>query len=602
MARGAFTAPRVGAAGLLAVLALGWAFLFLGSRPLADPDEGRYAETAREMLVHRSWLVPLLAGRPHLTKPPPTYWLSAAGQAVLGHNEWGARWGTGLAFALSILAAGGIGSVFAGGERRAGVFSALAWGTSLLPFVGGSLVTTDPVLAAAEAGAVLAGARALLVPGRTRKRDLRLAWAALGLGFFVKGPPGLLPLVGLAWAWPRRRDPDPSERFLDPVGLLLFAGIACWWYAAVGLEDPSRLRRFLVVEVYERVFSDRLRRNGPPWLPLAVLLAGALPWGPLLFLPRPGAAGRLTRPLEDPRVRLLGGWLGASLLVFTASRSRMPLYVLPVSLALLVPAGLRVSGWWHRAGRGRRALFTVLLLAWMGCLGGVRVIAGRWPRYRTARPVARAVERVRRPGEPVLLLGSRPWPGLMFYLGEEVPVLAVTDRALRRPHDLELPDLRARLRAGRGSALVVACGEGDDRLSAAGRVVAAGKVARPPCRILRVFPGEGRTYLLPGRSRPAPGDPAPGTRTRRARCPARPAPPRSPRGRPARGSLDGPRDRGDPGALPRGAVAGQGRRRGDRDPARGGRAGARPGRGAGGPVERLPAGPAGPGPRPGPGR
>ncbi len=486
MGRERFAAESAVATWFVVALAVAWAFLFLGTRPLADPDEGRYAEAAREMLVHRSWLVPLLAGRPHLTKPPPTYWLSAAGLALLGRNEWGARLGTGVAFALSILAAGALGRLFAGGDRRAGWFVGLAWGTALLPFVGGSLLTTDPLLAAAEAAAVLAGARALLVPGPTRRRDLRLAWVALGLAFFVKGPPGLLPLAGLAWAWPRRRDPRPGERLFDPVGLALFAGIAAWWYLAVTVDDPARMRRFLVVEVWERVFSDRLRRNGPPWLPATVLLAGCLPWGALLVPPL--LRGRFPDLVRDPRARLLGGWLGVSLLVFTASHSRMPLYVLPVSLALLLPAGLLAAETWSRAGGKGRVLLVLAILGWASFLGGVRATAGGWARYRTARPVARAVERVRRPGEPVVVLGSRPWPGLMFYLGEEIPVLAVTGKALGRPHDLELADIRDRLGSSWDSVLVVSCGEGAELLARAGKVVAVGNVSRPRCRLYRVVP------------------------------------------------------------------------------------------------------------------
>ncbi len=559
MGRGRFAGKGAFATWLLAALVVAWAFLFLGSRPLADPDEGRYAEAAREMLVHRSWLVPLLAGRPHLTKPPPTYWLSAAGIAVLGRNEWGARLGTGLAFVLSTLAAAGLGRVFSGEDPRGATFAALAWATALLPFVGGSLLTTDPLLAAAEAAAVLAGARALLVPGPGRRRDLRLAWAALGLAFFVKGPPGLLPLAGLAWAWPRRRDPRPGERLLDPVGLGLFLVIAAWWYVAVTLDDPARMRRFLVVEVYERLFSDRLHRNAPPWLPAGVLLAGTLSWG--AFLLPELFRGRLPDLARDPRARLLGGWLGVSLLVFTVSRSRMPLYVLPVSLALLVPAGLLAAEAWSRAGRRGRILFAAAILAWAAFLGGIRATAGALPRYRSARPVARAVERVRRPGERVVVLGSRPWPGLMFYLGEEVPVLAVTEKALRRPHDLELGDLRSRLVESWRSVVVVACGEGGERLAAAGRVRLVGEVSRPRCRLLRVLAGpvsrqDEEPIFSGGRSRAAPVAPAPGTRSRRARNPGWPAPRRSPRGRAARGILDRARAGGDAGAVPRGTPAG----------------------------------------------
>src|SRR5438105_14226948 len=42
---------------------------------LFEPDEGRYAEIPREMLVRGEWIVPYLQGEPYLDKPPLLYWL-----------------------------------------------------------------------------------------------------------------------------------------------------------------------------------------------------------------------------------------------------------------------------------------------------------------------------------------------------------------------------------------------------------------------------------------------------------------------------------------------------------------------------------------------
>ena len=55
--------------GLLLGLGLVGLVLFfsqLGWAPLMDPDEGRYAEIAREMLAARDWLIPRLNHLPYL--------------------------------------------------------------------------------------------------------------------------------------------------------------------------------------------------------------------------------------------------------------------------------------------------------------------------------------------------------------------------------------------------------------------------------------------------------------------------------------------------------------------------------------------------------
>src|SRR5262245_53278868 len=73
--------PAGGASRLPAVLLLVVAALILFpklNRPLLDPDEGRQAEVAREMLAHGDLVLPRLRGSPYLEKPPLQYWLTAA--------------------------------------------------------------------------------------------------------------------------------------------------------------------------------------------------------------------------------------------------------------------------------------------------------------------------------------------------------------------------------------------------------------------------------------------------------------------------------------------------------------------------------------------
>ena len=101
-------------------------FVGLGVRGLNEPDEGRYAEEAREMLarlqmapqpessastIHRpptgamAWLEATLDGEPYYSKPPLTNWLTCATMSLVGLNEWGARMPAALAALGAVLVA-----------------------------------------------------------------------------------------------------------------------------------------------------------------------------------------------------------------------------------------------------------------------------------------------------------------------------------------------------------------------------------------------------------------------------------------------------------------------------------------------------------------
>jgi 4-amino-4-deoxy-L-arabinose transferase-like glycosyltransferase len=66
-------------------------FAGLEYRGLFMPDEGRYADIAREMLDADDWVTPRLNGIKYLEKPPLQYWATAGAFSVLGVDEWTAR-------------------------------------------------------------------------------------------------------------------------------------------------------------------------------------------------------------------------------------------------------------------------------------------------------------------------------------------------------------------------------------------------------------------------------------------------------------------------------------------------------------------------------
>ena len=68
----------------------------LGIRTLVPPDEGRYAEMAREMFITGDWITTRLNGIKYFEKPPLQTWMNALTFTLFGLGDWQARLWTGL--------------------------------------------------------------------------------------------------------------------------------------------------------------------------------------------------------------------------------------------------------------------------------------------------------------------------------------------------------------------------------------------------------------------------------------------------------------------------------------------------------------------------
>ena len=113
----------------------------LGSYPLMEPDEGRYAEIPREMIESGNYITPMLNYVKYFEKPVFLYWMNAASFHIFGQNEFAARIGTALCALAGALATGMLGAFIYG--RIAGFIAGVVTATSLLYFAIGTINITD---------------------------------------------------------------------------------------------------------------------------------------------------------------------------------------------------------------------------------------------------------------------------------------------------------------------------------------------------------------------------------------------------------------------------------------------------------------------------
>ena len=337
-----FTSKREGRWGtdiLALTLAFGFSLtVFLGTFPLMDPDEGRYAEIPREMLATGDFITPHFCGVKLFFKPPFFYWMNAASMTLFGESEFAARLPSALCGLLTVLLVYWVGRRALG--RRVGMLSALILGTSAGYFVCARLCIIDMPLALFMTAALSSWLIASLEQGRRRRLLLHLFWASMALATLAKGPIGfLLPgAVILSYALiTRKRGLLSDMRWAT--GLPLFLLISVPWFALVSYRNPEFPRIFFIQEHFQRFLTTVHRREEPFGFFVPIILLLLFPWS--LFLPAVVRQLWKERGRGANRVPLfLTLWALIIFVFFSLSKSTLITYIIPVlpPVALLMGA------------------------------------------------------------------------------------------------------------------------------------------------------------------------------------------------------------------------------------------------------------------------
>ena len=322
--------------GLSVFLAVLW-FATLSLRPLFNPDEGRYAEIAREMLSGGDWIIPHLNGLAYIEKPPLQYWATALALRVFGQSEFAARFYTAccaLATLLMVwLLARRLWSVVAAWRATAMLSS------MMLFLVMGQLLTLDMGL---TLYLTMALAGFLLAQAARRPADvgwMLLAWVATALGVLSKGLvaaaiPAAVLVSYSAWA----RDFSPWRRLHVAWGLPLFLAITVPWYWLAALRLADFAQFFFVHEHLTRYLTPSANREESWWFFGVVLLLGSAPWTlSVLRVMALGWRGHAPRSEFNPTL-FLWIWAWFVCIFFSLSESKLIPYILPAlpALALLI--------------------------------------------------------------------------------------------------------------------------------------------------------------------------------------------------------------------------------------------------------------------------
>ena len=416
------------------LLAALWLLLLLLAplRPLVVPDEGRYGEVGRWMLVSGDWLTPRLNGLPFFHKPPLLYWLEATSLALFGVNEFALRLVPALHVGLMLmglyLAARAI-----GGERLA-QRAVLMLGSSLGFLIGGQYANHDMLVACWIGLAIWCFALAFLAGDQPALGLARLGFVACALGVLSKGLIGLaLPgLVLLLWlAATRQLRKLLHLPWLSGLGLL--AALVLPWFVLVEQQYPGLLDYMVVQQQFRRYTGSSFNNPQPWWFYLQALAVLFFPW--LLFAlaagrQPPGGAPAAAPPVAQALWLLCWIWLVVVVLFFSVPGSKLVGYVLPVLPPLAVLAAL---GWARvmRQQRHPQRIFLGLCLIDLVIALVLVTQVGRFTRSARTQDLAQALACAARPSDTVYVSGAYPYD-LPFYAQTVQPMVVVEDWPARR--------------------------------------------------------------------------------------------------------------------------------------------------------------------------
>ncbi len=300
--------------------------VFLGSRNLSAPDELRYSEIPREMIVYQDYVIPKINGVKYFEKPPLFYWMQVANIKAFGLNEWSLRLATAFMGLLGVLATYGFTRRIY--NRKTAWMSALILSSMILYFSMAHVITLDMTV---SVFITLSLYSFYFSVKNKQPLCIYLGFIAVAAGMMTKGLIALIfpgVIIGLWLTLFKRWREVKWPHFF--AGFILFVILTAPWHIIAQLHAPEFWHFYFIEQQFLRYATSIANRYQPWYFYIPVLILGTLPWS--VFLP--SALLKLKksewkRRWHNENEYFFLIWFLFVLLFFSASNSKLIPYILP---------------------------------------------------------------------------------------------------------------------------------------------------------------------------------------------------------------------------------------------------------------------------------
>jgi 4-amino-4-deoxy-L-arabinose transferase len=249
----------------------------------------------------------------------------------------------------------------------------------------------------------------------------------------------------------------PLPPFFSVSGMLLFLGLGLSWYGYEIMVYEGLLRYWMRDEIVGRIATREFHRN-TEWYKflieyIPVLLFGGIPWIALVAvhfksIPWPAARWKEADYWKE-RTEWLFLFLSFTIpfLLFSVSRSRLPLYVLPLFVPIALALGKAIH-WLVENGKVLPARLDRLALAAVLVVMMGKAAMVHWPSHRNMQHLLLEILDAA-PGSQrgrLYLVYDHPLYGLHFYLRESFVRVSSKFTRSEPPARLPVSELPGRLR------------------------------------------------------------------------------------------------------------------------------------------------------------
>ncbi|MCD6459179.1 glycosyltransferase family 39 protein [bacterium] len=361
-------------------------FLFLyqlGERSLYNPDEGRYAEIAKEMVLRNDFIEPRLYNVDYLAKPILFYWLLIVSFKLFGITELTARLVPALFGFLGIL----ITYWFVNRKinQKAAVYSSLIMATNFWYLQVGRFLVIDMVFTFFILCSLIFFYSAI-----TAEKEksffyilfyISLAFAFLAKGFacfFLTGIP-----IGFYLLFTKQIKKSSQLKY-HFFGITVFLALIGIWMIQISIREPDFLKSFIIHEHLKRFMSNDYEHQRPFYFFLLLVPLFCSPWtffiGPLKQF-----FSNWKNKNSDLKLFLVLCVLGI-ISFFSISKTKLPTYCLPVLPFIFILMGYAWSET-SEQNYSRKLTFTGIIIFAVTAVGAIIAAVLFYPLYNELYPI-----------------------------------------------------------------------------------------------------------------------------------------------------------------------------------------------------------------------